>query len=161
MKQYIIFKTNSQSLGIEIDKVDKIIEFEEGKKMPESLSYMIGVIEYNGIVLPVVDLSKRLYNIDISRDINTKIIVINWKEKLLGLAVEDITGIESYGDEYEEPIDELAVSKEYVEGFIKLENDIIIVLNVDELFNKDQEMLLLDDLNMGKAMESKKEENII
>ncbi len=161
MKQYIIFKTNSQSLGIEIDKVDKIIEFEEGKKMPESLSYMIGVIEYNGIVLPVVDLSKRLYNIDISRDINTKIIVINWKEKLLGLAVEDITGIESYGDEYEEPIDELAVSKEYVEGFIKLEDDIIIVLNVDELFNKDQEMLLLDDLNMGKAMESKKEENII
>lgn len=145
MKQYIIFKTNSQSLGIPIDRIEKIIEFEEGKKIPEPLPYMMGIIEYNGSVLPVIDLSKRLYGIDIIKDMNTKIIVVNWKGKHIGLAVEDILGIKSYEKEYESPNKELEISKEYVEGFIKLSQDIIIVLDVDKLFIQDHEELLLNE----------------
>lgn len=161
MRQYIIFKTNSQSLGIGIEEIEKIIEFEEGKKMPESLAYIMGVIEYNDSVLPVVDLSKRIYNIETKKNMDTKIIVINWKGKHIGLAVEDILGIKSYDQEYEKPIDELEVSKEYVEGFIKLPEDIIIVLDVEQLFNKDQEDLLLGDLNITKKMDKQEAENNI
>lgn len=142
MKQYIIFKTNSQSLGIGIEQIDKIIEFEEGKKIPEPLPYMLGIIEYNGKVLPVIDLGKRLYNIDVVKNIDTKIIVVNWKGKLIGIAVEDILGIKSYETEYEAPNTDLEISKEYVDGFIKLPEDIIIVLDVDKLFIHDQEQLM-------------------
>ncbi len=147
MKQYIIFKTNSQSFGIEIDRIDKIIEFEEGKKIPESLSYMLGIIEYNGKVLPVIDLSKRLYGTGIVKNAETKIIVTNWKDKLIGLAVEDIFGIKSYEEEYEEPNKEMDISKEYIEGFIKLAEDILIVLDIDMLFVREDEKLL-----MGEAL---------
>ena len=142
MKQYIIFKTNSQSLGIRIEDIEKIIEFEEGKKIPEPLPYMLGIIEYNDKVLPVIDLSKRLYNIDVVKNIDTKIIVVSWKGKLIGLAVEDILGIKSYEKEYEAPNTDLEISKEYVEGFIKLPEDIIIVLDIDKLFIQDHEELL-------------------
>ena len=145
MKQYIIFKTNSQSFGLEIDRIDKIIEFEEGKIIPEPLPYMLGIIEYNGKVLPVIDLSKRLYDIDIVRKEGTKIIVVKWKDKLIGLAVEDILGIKSYGEEYEEPNKEMDISKEYIEGFIKTPEDILIVLNVDLLFVKADESLLMGE----------------
>lgn len=145
MKQYIIFKTNSQSLGIPIERIEKIIEFEEGKKIPEPLPYMMGVIEYNGKVLPVIDLNKRLYGREIVKNINTKIIVVNWKAKHVGLAVEDILGIKSYENEYEAPTKELEISKEYVEGFIKLPEDIIIVLDVDKLFIKEDEELLSNE----------------
>lgn len=152
MRQYIIFKTNSQSLGIGIEKVEKIIEFEEGKKVPEPVPYMMGVIEYDGKILPVVDLNMRLYGKEISKDMDTKIIVVNWKGKHIGIAVEDISGIESYKEEYESSEGEMEVSGEYVEGFIKLPEDIIIVLNIDELFNKEQEGFLLDDLNLETAV---------
>lgn len=152
MRQYIIFKINSQSLGIGIEKIEKIIEFEEGKKIPEPIPYIMGVIEYNEKILPVIDLNKRLYGKEINKDAHTKIIVINWKEKHIGLAVEDISGIESYKEEYESPSGEMEVSKEYVEGFIKLPEDIIIVLNVDELFHKDQETSLLNDLNLETSV---------
>ena len=145
MKQYIIFKTNSQSFGLEIDRIDKIIEFEEGKRIPEPLPYMLGIIEYNGKVLPVIDLSKRLYDIDIVRNEATKIIVVKWKDKLIGLAVEDILGIKSYGEEYEEPNKEMDISKEYIEGFIKIPEDIMIVLNIDKLFIKSDENLLMGE----------------
>lgn len=148
MEQYIIFKTNSQSLAIGIETVDKIIEFEEGKKIPEPLPYMLGVIEYNGKVLPIVDLGKRLYNTDVVKDIDTKIIVVNWKDKLIGLAVDDILGIKSYGEEYEKPNNDIEDSKAYLKGFIKLPDDIIIVLNVDELLDKDQGEVLIEDLKM-------------
>lgn len=162
MKQYIIFKTNSQSLGIGIDKIEKIIEFEEGKKVPEPLPYMIGVIEYNSRVLPVIDLSKRLYNVDIAKKTDTKIIVVNWKEKLIGLAVEDILGIKSYEEEYEKPNNEMEASKEYLDGFIKTPEDIIIVLNVDKLFDAYQESFLIEDLNTDTAslVEGQEKNNI-
>ncbi len=142
MKQYIIFKTNSQSFGISIDRIEKIIEFEEGKKIPEPLPYMMGIIEYNEKVLPVIDLSKRLYEKDTNRDMDTKIIVINWNEKHIGLTVEDILGIKSYEKEYEAPNKEMEISKEYVDGFIKLPEDIIIVLDSDKLFILEDEEIL-------------------
>lgn len=148
MGQYIIFETNSQSLGIGIEKVEKIIEFEEGKKVPEPLPYMMGVIKYDGKILPVIDLNKRLYGKELNKDLDSKIIVVNWEGKFIGIAVEDIAGIETFHEEYESPDEDMEMSKEYVEGFIKLEDDIIIVLNIDKLFDKDQEGFLLDDLNM-------------
>ena len=158
MKQYIVFKTNSQSLAIGIEEVDKIIEFEEGKKIPEPLPYMLGVIEYNEKVLPIVDLGKRLYNRDLVKDTDTKIIVINWKERLLGLVVDDILGIKSYGEEYEEPNNEMETNKEYLNGFIKLPDDIIIVLNVDKLFDRDQDEFLMEDIKMSTIKNESEEE---
>ena len=66
-----------------------------------------------------------------------KIIVVNFKEVRIGLVIDDIVGIKNYEeDQFEDPVHfEEKFSKEYVAGFIKEEDDIIILINPEKLFS--------------------------
>lgn len=138
--QYIIFTSNNQHYALDISKIDKIIENEIPKKIPESTEYLLGVIQYDNRILPIIDLTMRLYNIKFERGNDDKIIVVMWKDKQIGLVVESIMGIRSIEEvQIEESGHDIQVSNEYIDGFIKAEGDITIILNSDKLFNLEQE----------------------
>lgn len=140
MEQYIVFVNNHQDFAIDISKIERIIEFEEPKRVPEASDYLLGVLQYNSQVIPIIDLSTRLYNIKADYDMDTKIIVVMWKDRLIGLLVDEILGIRSFSDEqYEKSNKEMDILKEYISGFIKEEENITMVLDVDKIFTKEQE----------------------
>ncbi|WFA07938.1 chemotaxis protein CheW [Tissierella sp. Yu-01] len=144
MERFIIFSSNNQDFAVNISHVEKIIEFKTPNPIPESSDYLLGVIKYNDKILPVVNLSKKLYNVNSNYDENDKVIVIMWKDTYLGLAVDDIIGIRGYEDkQLEDAVMNTQISKEYVIGFIKAEEGITIVLDTDKIFNIEQENEIL------------------
>ena len=139
-EQYIVFINNGQKFALYVSKVDKIIEFQEPKKLPDTSEYFIGVIQYNNKILPIIDLSKRLYNKDFTQTIETKIIVVMWKERLVGLVVDDIIGIRDFIPTQLEDFEiDVEISNEYIIGFIKAHGDIIVALDIDKIFSGTQE----------------------
>lgn len=144
MEQYIVFVSNQQDFAIDISKIERIIEYQEPKVLPETSDYLLGVIQYNSQVIPIIDLSSRLYGEGSSHSIDTKIIVVIWKDKLIGLLVDNILGIQEFtDDQYEESNKDLDILRKYVSGFIKVEENIIIILDVDKIFSLKQEDELL------------------
>lgn len=140
MEKYIVFTNNQQSFALEISFIERIIEFQEPKKIPESSSYLLGVIQYNDNVLPVIDLTKRLYNVYATGGVDDKIIVVSYKDKQIGLVVDEMKGIQSFEEEqFEQSKINTEISKEYIQGFIKTSNDITIVLDTNKLFDFEQE----------------------
>lgn len=148
MKQYIIFTVNKQNFAVDIVAIERIIEAEEPKKTPETSDYFLGVTQYNGQILPNIDLSMRLYKKPTVQDMSTKVIVTLWKDKFIGLMVDDVVGVQNFNDkQFEESNKDMNLSREYITGFIKEEDNIIIVLNINKIFDGDQEeelMLALD-----------------
>lgn len=149
MERYIIFKSNNQSFALGISKVDKIIEFQEPKPIPESSAYFLGVIKYNNKILPIIDLTRRLYSVNSPRNESDKVIVILCKNKLIGVVVDDIFGIQSFENEqFESSNEDTHISKEYILGFIKTDEDITIVLDTDKIFSLEQENELFSSTNV-------------
>lgn len=144
MEQFIVFINNNQKFALYVSKVEKIIEYQQPKKLPDSSTYFLGVIKYNDAILPIIDLSKRLYNIESTNKIETKIVVVTWKDKLVGLVVDDIIGIRNFSTEqFEDSNLDLEISNDYIIGFIKSDDDIIVALDIDKVFNKEQEEELI------------------
>ena len=140
MERFILFSCNTQSFAMDISKVERIIEYKEPNPIPESSDYLLGVIQYNDRILPIINLSKRLYNVDRSYDDDDKVIVVMWKNNLLGLVVDEIFGIQGFDDnKIEDTSTDVNISMKYVKGFIKTEKEIIIVLDTDKMFNQEQE----------------------
>lgn len=140
MEQFIVFINNHQNFALDISKIERIIEFQQPKKIPESSKYLLGVIQYNEKILPIIDLTKRLYNIEGSHGTDGKIIVILWNNKQIGLVVDEILGIHDFvEEEYEQSNGDTQISKKYINGFIKTEGEITIMLDIDEIFNLQQE----------------------
>ncbi|HAE62366.1 MAG TPA: hypothetical protein DCG38_08555 [Eubacteriaceae bacterium] len=148
MKQVIIFNNCGQSFALEISKIERIIEFTDPKKVPETSDFLMGVIKYNGKVLPIIDLNMRLYGEEGSYIESSKIIVIQWNDTMIGLVVDEIVGIRSVGDESFEDasVGDGSISKDYIKGFIKIDEDIIILLETNELFDfvQSRELLAVD-----------------
>lgn len=144
MEKYIQFSNNNQKFAIDITKIDRIIEFQQPKKLPESSDFLLGVIQFNDKILPIIDLTKRLYHVDSNKDENVKIIVILWRDEQLGLVVDNILGIHSFDEsQFEKSIDGINISKEYIQGFMKTKEDIIIVLDINKIFSLEEEKELL------------------
>ncbi len=157
MKQVIIFSNNKQNFALEIERIERIIEYSRPRKLPETADYILGVIKYNEKVLPVIDLDKRLYGRDGEIRENSKIIVVLWKNAHLGLVVDDILGIRTIDEESfeESQIGEESISSEYIKGFIKIDEDIIILMDTDKLFSFIQAKEILDlEEETEKAMEA-------
>ena len=140
MEQFIVFINNGQHFALDISKIERIIEFQQPKKIPEASDYLLGVIQHNGEILPIIDLTKRLYNNDSLNSDSKKVIVAAWKEKQMGFVVEDIKEISNFeSTQYEKMNQDISISKAYIKGFIKTNDDIIIVLDIDRLFTLEQE----------------------
>lgn len=144
MEKQIVFLSKKQELSIPIEKINKIIQWQETIPVPETSSFVLGVIEHNEHVLPVIDLNDRLYGIPTEVSNEMKIIIVQWKEEYLGLLVESIRGIMDFEkNQFELMENEVTFDKNYIESFIKAENGIIIQLNVDTLFEGN---IMLDKL---------------
>lgn len=144
MRKYIVFTNNQQSFAIDISYIERIIEFQQPKKIPEASNFLLGVIEYNENILPIIDLTKRLYDIYSTRSTDDKIIVVSFKDKQIGLVVDEMQGIKGFEDEqFEESKVNTQISKEYIQGFIKKSGDITIVLDTSKLFDLEQEEEIL------------------
>ncbi|KAF0109446.1 MAG: purine-binding chemotaxis protein CheW, partial [Chloroflexi bacterium] len=58
-KQLVIFELGTEHFGIEIASVEGIVKMQEITKIPQAPSYVEGITNLRGSVIPVVDLHKR------------------------------------------------------------------------------------------------------
>lgn len=146
MNQFLVFKSNKETLAINIDNIDKIIEYKEPNKVPsttsEEVESILGVFEYNDKVIPLVDLTKKLYGIDFKMDFDTKTIISYLEDGYIALVVDSIVGIKSFkSEEYEENTTEGTHGQQYIKGFIKKgkeRENIILIIDIEKLFNLEE-----------------------
>ena len=140
MEQYVVFESNNQKFGLSVPQVEKVIEYKDIKDIPDSSDYLLGYLQYDGKFLPIIDLNLRLYNLSTAIKRENKILVVNWKDGLIGLLVERIIGIYKLSkDQYEEKNSEYQIIKDYMKGFFNTEKGTIIILDTDKVFTPEQE----------------------
>lgn len=127
----------------------KIVKMQEPTKIPDTSSYILGVIKYDDTILPIADLSERFFDAATSITSETKIVVCQWKDKKIGLVVDNVVAIRTLEQEYFEEINEqLKSNSKYINGFFKQDGGIVLVLNISELFSMKVEEELLSLMNV-------------
>ncbi len=148
MEKFVIFSSGGQSFAIPIEVTEKIIHVEELTKIPDTSGYVLGAIDYDDGILPIIDLSERFFQRKTEVTSDTKVIAINWQKKKIGLAVDKVTNIRSFESaDHEEPENVQQAAASYVMAFIRTEEGIILQLNVDGIFSEDGEQELMSLIN--------------
>ncbi len=154
MNKYIIFKNNQRSFAIHITKIEKIIQKQKMFSLPETPSYFLGVIQYNEIIIPIIDLNQRLFSEKNQSSEDDKLIIVSWQNQRIGLIVSVIIGIQDIEEnQIEFNLEESGGGKSYLSGLIKTETDIIILLDVDQLFSEKISQEIKLSLNEKKFSE--------
>lgn len=145
MEKYLIFRTANHEFALNIKNISKIIDYVEPQGVPETSVYVLGMIQQSGGVLPVVSLSRRLFGVEEFDNAQKKVVIALWKGKEIGFVVEGIQGIYGVTDSDVEPSNpELKIARSYVVGYIKREDRLITILDMEELFTLDQELEFME-----------------
>ncbi|MCM0599944.1 chemotaxis protein CheW [Periweissella fabalis] len=147
MGQYVVFKSNDQAFAIDVHVVKRVVESDSFIKIPEVADYVMGVYEYENAMIPVIDLRQKLFNIPTEMTPEAKVILCRWQDRLLGAYVADIDGIfELQEANYEDELRKANLKNGYIDKFLKLNEDVVISLELDYLFNNEQagQLLTLD-----------------
>ncbi|MEG2892973.1 MAG: chemotaxis protein CheW [Clostridium sp.] len=135
----VIFKINNEEYAADIMQVERILEYIEPTKVPDSHKCIKGIIDYQDIVLPVVDVKKRFHLSLTEYGEDSKIIVLKGKEAYAGICVDmvvEVLDIESEKLE-EAPLITKREANKYIKSVLKKDNRIIVLLDTDILLNID------------------------
>jgi purine-binding chemotaxis protein CheW len=139
-RQYVIFRLGNEEYGVDIMNVKEISEFKQSVKVPNTPKFVDGIINLRGDITPIINLKKRFNLDEISIDSDTRIIVINIKNRQVGFVVDEASQVLRLSEEDIEPAPELVtgVDKKYIIGVGKLTDRIVLLLNLEEVLSEDE-----------------------
>ncbi len=132
--QLVSFNIGNEEFGVDILKVQEINRMVEITKVPQAPTYVEGVINLRGKVIPIVDLRKR-FNLEIKEyDKNTRIVVVDIVGNIIGMVVDSVSEVLRLQANTIEPPPEIVtgINSEYIKGVAKLEDRLLIFLDLSK-----------------------------
>ena len=142
--KYLTFALGVEEYGLEILKVKEIIGIMTITAVPQTPSYVKGVINLRGKVIPVIDLRLKFamnyleYNertcivvVDIVNEAGNKVImgiVVDSVSEVLNIKAEEIEDAPTFG---------FSLNTDYILGMAKIKNSVKILLDIDKVLTLD------------------------
>ncbi|PKL48943.1 MAG: chemotaxis protein CheW [Candidatus Riflebacteria bacterium HGW-Riflebacteria-2] len=143
--QVVGFYLGEDEYAIYIHKVREIYAMTEIRKVPKAPQFVEGVINLRGNIVPIIDLRKR-FDLDLNESRNTaKILIVELGKNQVGMIVDNVSEVmRFYTDEVEKapPMFSSNISSQYVQGVAKLNDKLIILLDIEKLLSFEEQSVL-------------------
>lgn len=142
VQQLVKFHIADEVFGIEIKQIFKILKPQEIFKVPNTPPFIEGLINLRGKVLTVFNLRKRFNLPDKENDEDTKIIIVNHNDLLLGFTVDSVSEIVRVPDEEfaDIPPELVSFNRRFLSGVAKVGEKLILILNLEKVLTPDEEL---------------------
>jgi purine-binding chemotaxis protein CheW len=142
--QLVSFHVEGEEFGLDILRVQEIIRVQQLTRVPNSPDFVDGVINLRGKVIPVVSLRKRFGLEQAAQDKQSRIVVVEVNGNVLGFMVDSVSEVLRIPAETVEAPPRLTkVEREYVSGVGKLDNRLLIMLDLDRLMTVAEEATVM------------------
>ena len=134
--QLVVFSIGKEEFGVEIMKVQEIIRMTSITRIPQAPDYIRGIINLRGRIIVVINLNVVLGMASKEQDENTRIIVGSIGDTVMGFVVDSVSEVIRLPEKNMEPAPAVIADKigtEYVMGVGKLNNRLLILLNLDRI----------------------------
>jgi len=140
--QLVGFKLGDEDFAVDISRVQEINRMLKITKVPNSQEFVEGVVNLRGKIVPVVNLRERLGFPKKEEDAKTKIIVTEINNSLIGFIVDEVREVIRISKDIIEQTPTIAssIEKDLINGVAKLEDRILILLNIENLFQLQEEI---------------------
>ena len=138
MLQLVTFNLGSEEFALDILLVQEINRRVEITKVPKTPEFVEGVINLRGKIVPVLDLRKRFGLVGHEFTAQSRIIVVNIDNRVLGLLVDSVSEVLQIPAQTIEPPPPLVagIDAAYIKGIGKFEDRLLILLDLGKILSK-------------------------
>ncbi|MBF0239983.1 MAG: purine-binding chemotaxis protein CheW [SAR324 cluster bacterium] len=138
--QVLVFSLMNETYGIDILKVMEIINFTRITQIPNVPSFICGVINLRGVIVPVVDLGKKFGFPERPYTKYTIIIVVQVGQKLMGVivdAVSDVTFLSSANIQPPPAFSE-TIDVRFLQGMAQIKDNLMILIDIEGIMSEEE-----------------------
>lgn len=123
--------------GVEVQKVQEVIRYQEMTRVPLASRVISGLINLRGQIVTAIDLRRRLDLPDRRAEQKPMNVVVRTGDGAVSLLVDEIGDVvEVSSDLFERPPDTLAPqARQLIRGAYKLKDHLLLLLDADEAVN--------------------------
>jgi len=136
--QLVTFTLEKEEYAVNILNVQEINRITEITKVPNAPDYVEGVINLRGKVIPVIKLRKKFGLDNKDTDDSSRVIIMDIQGITYGLVVDSVSEVLRMPSDIVEPPPPMAssMSSMFIKGIAKLENRLIILIDIDGLMGQ-------------------------
>ena len=138
--QLVSFMIQNEEFAIDILFVQEINRMLQITKVPNAPAFVSGVVNLRGRVIPVIDLRTKLGMEVKEHDKNTRIVVVEVKEKTVGFIVDAVKEVLRIPASITEPPPELVtgINSEFIMAVGKLEDRLITLIDIEKILSNSE-----------------------
>lgn len=136
----IVFRLKDEEYGVEVNQVRSIERMQHITRVPRTPEFVKGVINLRGVVTPIINLRSRFDLEEEGYTDNTRIIIVAVGDMEVGLIVDAANDVIDVPQDIIEPPPEVVggIESNYLRGVAKLENRLLILLNLDKVLTPEE-----------------------
>jgi purine-binding chemotaxis protein CheW len=135
--QFVGFQIANQEYAFRIEQIQEIVILDQVTKTPQVPGYVEGVSNLRGSIIPIINLRK-LFGLDPKPvDGETRTIVVNVGERIMGCTVDMVSQVVRIPEESIQPVPDTVTAggANYISGFARQNGRLMILLDIDELLD--------------------------
>ena len=135
--QFVGFRLSDQEYVFPIGQIQEIVIPDSVTRMPQVADYVEGVSNLRGTIIPIINLRVLFGLAPRTADEETRTIVVNVGARTMGCTVDAVTQVIRIPGDDIQPAPEIVAgeSTPWIDGFAKIEDRLLIVLDIDELLD--------------------------
>jgi purine-binding chemotaxis protein CheW len=137
--QLLCVRLGDQEFALNIGAIWEIRGWISSTPLPHAPSFIKGMINLRGSVLAIIDLAERLGLPSAAPNTTSVVVVIEAGDRVIGLLVDAVSDIITATDEMRQVAPETGstASRDYIEGLLMRDQQIISVLSIQAIMPKD------------------------
>jgi purine-binding chemotaxis protein CheW len=139
---YVVFVLDGQRYALYLSAVERIIRAVEVTPLPKAPEIVLGIINMQGRIIPVVNIRRRFRLPEREMDLSDQLIIANTTKRSVALVVDEARGIIEQAQEEVVPAEVVLPGVKYVEGVVKLEDGMILIHDLDRFLSLEEEKSL-------------------
>lgn len=149
--QLVTFQLGEELYGIDIMSVDGIVRVEDVRSIPNAPSYVEGIFNLRGDIIPIINLHKRFHlkrpKLSEEDQLLSGFIIIDINGMKLGVIIDKVSRVLTVELNKMQPPPQMisGIGAEYIQGVYNREDGYLIVLDIHRLFDP-KELQQLGDI---------------
>ena len=140
----VTFRLGDDHFAADVQAVERVLRYVAPTSVPDMPDYIEGVMDYQGRVVPLVNLRSRFELPAVPTGSETRTLILNVSGEWIGVVVDSVTEVAPFDPAKVAPPPKLfrGLAGEYLKGIVRHGDKLVIYLDVEQLLSTTERIAL-------------------